>query len=60
MIEGGPTLLKNIIKNRLWHEARIIQSQSNLEAGIKAPVIRGHIKKEYDLDDNKILIIKSL
>ena len=60
MIEGGAQLLKSIIKAGLWHEARIIQTKVTMGHGIKAPGLKGQIHREYDLFEDKILVINNL
>ena len=60
MIEGGAILLKSIIKENLWHEARILHSSTKLNEGIKAPMVKGKIDKKYQLDNDKVFIINNL
>lgn len=42
LIEGGPYLQKSIIKQGLWDEAWVIQTQHPLEHGITAPEVTGN------------------
>ena len=39
LVEGGAKILSNLIAQDLWDEARIIQSESILTSGLKAPAI---------------------
>ena len=43
MVEGGSYLLNLFINENLWHEAWVIKSNHPLDAGIKAPVLRGKV-----------------
>jgi len=58
MIEGGKKVLRSLIKEGLWDEARVFHTSSVLEQGIKAPSISGRIKKRYHIRDDKAFIIK--
>ena len=60
LVEGGSELFKSLIKAQLWHEARIIRSQSNLGGGIPAPRIQGAIVEKSNIMTDKILIINKL
>ena len=60
LIEGGASLLKSVIKQGLWNEARIFKTDQILEEGIKAPLIRGHVVKKHHLNNDKLFIISNL
>ena len=40
LVEGGTTILQNLIAQNLWDEARIFSSKKNITKGIKAPKIK--------------------
>jgi len=60
MIEGGATLLRSIIKENLWDEARVTHTDKILGKGIKAPKIKGKLIKCYKIANNKCVIISRL
>ncbi len=60
LIEGGKSLLSNLIKKHLWHDAYIIETPEVLESGIKSPKITGELHKTHKLYEDKILNIRSL
>ncbi len=37
LVEGGPTVLTNLITNNLWDEIRVFRSAKRLERGVAAP-----------------------
>ena len=60
MIEGGKKLLAHCIKEQLWHEARVIQTDKMIGEGIKSPNISGRIMKKADFSEDKVFIISNL
>ena len=60
IVEGGKITLQSFIDTKMWDEARIFTTKSNLITGIKSPEIYGQtIKKEtIETDDVEILINK--
>lgn len=60
MVEGGPTLQKNFIDQGLWHEARILRAGKRLGHGIKSPALSGHLEITYQINKDKVLIVKQL
>ncbi len=60
MVEGGKKLLSHCIKEQLWHEARIIQTDKIIGEGIKAPNLSGKIKGEMNVSGDNIFIISNL
>lgn len=59
MIEGGRTLLRSFITEGLWDEARIIRSKVKLEAGIKAPLVKGELAKSYTSGSDEVIILRN-
>lgn len=57
MIEGGASTLKTFIQNQLWDEAVIINTNHELNEGIKAPHISGRLINDYKMGDNIIQLI---
>ncbi|MBP6680542.1 MAG: hypothetical protein KA166_05080, partial [Saprospiraceae bacterium] len=48
LVEGGPSLQKEIIETVMWDEAWVIQTQHHLAKGIAAPDVMGRlITKEW-------------
>lgn len=60
LIEGGAALHKSMIKNNLWHEARVLHTSTMLNTGIRAPLLSGQVINEYHLQSNRVLIINNL
>jgi len=60
LIEGGKSLLSNLIKKQLWHDAYVIETPEVLESGIKSPKISGELHETQKLSEDKILNIRSL
>lgn len=56
LVEGGTTLLQNIISNELWDEARIFVSKKKIGQGVKAPEISGVLQQEDMLGDDQLNI----
>lgn len=56
LVEGGPTLLKSFSKSNLWDEATVINTQHELDSGMKAPNLNGGLIKRIqcasDMIDN--------
>lgn len=57
LVEGGPTIQKSIIKDRLWDEAHVLSSSHQLDYGIKAPNVEGYRYKSISLGTDKYNII---
>ncbi len=60
LVEGGASLHKSLIREGLWHEARIIETQTSLPSGIKAPFLSGRISDSFALNHDKVLKINNL
>ena len=60
LIEGGKSLLSNLIKKQLWHDAYVIETPIMLESGIKSPKLAGKLHKTLKLSEDKVLNIRSL
>lgn len=57
MIEGGAQMINSFVDESLWHEARIITGNKQLNNGIKAPVIKGKLISSQSLADDLIQIV---
>lgn len=60
IVEGGAKLHASLIEDDLWHEGRVIHTPQRIYSGIKAPIIKGELKEEFLLDQDKILIFNNL
>jgi len=58
MVEGGKKVLKSLINESFWDEARIIHTPIKLSSGVKAPSIQGILKKKYDMKGDTSYIIR--
>ena len=59
MVEGGAFVHHLFIKEGLWDEAWVIQTQHDLSEGIKAPVIRGKWLGSYTAGTDRIIGIEN-
>ena len=57
MIEGGAQMINSFVDESLWHEARIITGNKQLNNGIKAPVIKGKLISSQSLADDLIQVV---
>jgi diaminohydroxyphosphoribosylaminopyrimidine deaminase/5-amino-6-(5-phosphoribosylamino)uracil reductase len=57
IIEGGALLLQSFIEAGLWDEAWVFKTQGNLNKGVRAPNITGHLSTKYMIDSNTLLVI---
>jgi diaminohydroxyphosphoribosylaminopyrimidine deaminase/5-amino-6-(5-phosphoribosylamino)uracil reductase len=57
IVEGGSTILNQFVKEDLWDEIRIFESESLLEDGILAPTIDTAISLVEQIDNNQLKII---
>lgn len=59
MVEGGASLLKSFVKQKLWHEAYVIENQNLImEAGVKAPRISGTFIKSLNFGTDNVSHIR--
>jgi len=54
IVEGGSTLLKSFSNFNLWDEATVIDTQHELNSGMKAPNLNGILVKRTYCDSNVI------
>lgn len=54
LIEGGLTLLKSFSKSNLWDEATVINTQHELDSGMKAPNLNGGLTKRIQCGSDEI------
>lgn len=57
IVEGGKKTLERFIKENLWDEARIFQSNAYLYEGIKSPQISGQLLEKQTIDNNLLKTI---
>ncbi len=55
-MEGGRTTLDLFINENLWDEARVFQSNSIINSGIKSPKLNGRILIEQKVGDDMLKI----
>jgi len=55
MVEGGTSVLQQLIDAGTWHEARIEVSQRRVGSGTAAPLLRGTVRERYSVDGNEIV-----
>jgi diaminohydroxyphosphoribosylaminopyrimidine deaminase/5-amino-6-(5-phosphoribosylamino)uracil reductase len=60
IIEGGVQTLQTFIDANLWDEARVFTSNQNWNAGLKAPIIKGTVTENINLDNNQLNILKPI
>jgi diaminohydroxyphosphoribosylaminopyrimidine deaminase/5-amino-6-(5-phosphoribosylamino)uracil reductase len=58
LIEGGSYLHSLFIAEKVWDEARVIQTQHALGKGIKAPVVRGELMTKMKLGNDTVVAIR--
>ena len=56
IIEGGRKTLDLFINENLWDEARVFQSNSIINSGIKSPKLNGRILIEQKVGDDMLKI----
>jgi diaminohydroxyphosphoribosylaminopyrimidine deaminase / 5-amino-6-(5-phosphoribosylamino)uracil reductase len=56
IIEGGPHTLNRFISGGWWHEARIIQSNTKLGAGVQAPKLEGKVMMTDDISGDRLTV----
>jgi len=59
MVEGGATLFKSFIKSNNWDEAVVINTPKVINQGIKAPNVNGKIISKFQLETDKVIVIKN-
>lgn len=57
LIEGGQATLRQLIKQNLWNEAHIIQTNKTLTEGLKSPLIHGDLVENLSLNEDQIFKI---
>jgi diaminohydroxyphosphoribosylaminopyrimidine deaminase/5-amino-6-(5-phosphoribosylamino)uracil reductase len=57
IVEGGAATLQGFIDLKLWDEARIFNSSTSFQTGIKAPVINGNVVKQETLVQDLLKIV---
>lgn len=56
IVEGGAITLNHIIESGIWDEAQVFTSPKELGQGIEAPVMRGVLKSQGELDSVQLNI----
>lgn len=54
MVEGGADILRQMIENQLWDEARVETGNIVLNSGVKAPKITGKLIQSLQIGPNRI------
>ena len=60
MVEGGAKLLKSFVNSNIWDEAVIINTPKILSEGIKAININGKIKSNFQLNEDKVVVLENI
>mgnify|MGYP000029410685 CR=1 FL=1 len=50
IIEGGTQMLQTFINANLWDEARVFIGKTSFKSGVVAPVLKGELKKEENIE----------
>jgi len=58
MVEGGKKILKSLITESMWDEARIIHTEVKLGSGVKAPSIQGSVQHKHKMKTDTSYIIR--
>lgn len=58
IIEGGRTTLDHFITTNLWDEARILQGNTFINQGIKAPLISGKMPKTEKIGNDTLTLLR--
>ena len=53
LVEGGPTLQKSFIKDRLWDEAHVLSSKNEHSGGIVSPRVEGYRYESVSLQQDR-------
>jgi diaminohydroxyphosphoribosylaminopyrimidine deaminase / 5-amino-6-(5-phosphoribosylamino)uracil reductase len=56
IVEGGAILLKELLSEGLWDEARVFKTQVTFKTGFEAPAIRGTLIQSEKLLDDQLLV----
>ena len=59
IVEGGAHLLRSLIENNLWDEARIFTGNNVFEEGIAAPKINGALNSRQEVLGDNLKIIRN-
>lgn len=59
IVEGGRATLQTFIDEALWDEARVFTSTKALNAGTKAPMVKGETISEKKIGTDKLTILKN-
>jgi diaminohydroxyphosphoribosylaminopyrimidine deaminase/5-amino-6-(5-phosphoribosylamino)uracil reductase len=57
IIEGGTTTLETFINENLWDEARVFKSKTQLNEGVKSPVLKGN-SEATTIQNDELIIFK--
>lgn len=57
-VEGGAELFNSFIRENLWNEARVFTGGLNFENGVKAPEIKGVLRKNINFRGNSLKLIE--
>lgn len=59
MVEGGAQLLNSFIEKGFWHEARVLEGDTFIKNGIKAPSFSNEPQKIFEIDSDTLRIFKN-
>ncbi|GIV32024.1 MAG: riboflavin biosynthesis protein RibD [Saprospiraceae bacterium] len=60
LVEGGATTLQHFIQHQLWDEVWIFSGQVQIDDGIPAPEIGGHIEQVFTCGGDEVTVLSSL
>ena len=61
LVEGGAKVIRWFVKEKFWHEAFIITSESlTINDGIRAPRIKGKLNKKYSFGSDSVAHIVNI
>ncbi|ARK09173.1 bifunctional diaminohydroxyphosphoribosylaminopyrimidine deaminase/5-amino-6-(5-phosphoribosylamino)uracil reductase RibD [Fibrella sp. ES10-3-2-2] len=58
LVEGGAQTLTSFLDADLWDEIRLFRSPASLQAGIRAPQVRGQLIEQQQVDGDTLLVYR--
>ncbi len=59
LVEGGTTLLNSFMDAGLWDEMRVFRSRTVLDAGVRAPIVRGRLISRERVGDDELTMYRA-
>lgn len=56
LVEGGAQTLTSFLEADLWDEIRLFRSPDSLQAGVRAPQVRGQLVERQQVGDDTLLV----